>query len=291
VPAQNTFAGARLDRAAQRRADPAWVAERLSDPRSRALLVAPEGVYVDRSSDPPRPLLAPLAGVELEEAVLLGLDDAGALFAVEADGGRLDGAEPMELREAGGRMAQSDGGLAAYAAAVVGWHRSHRFCARCGTLTRSGEAGHVRNCPNCGAQHHPRTDPVVIMLVHDGERALLGRQPHWPAGRYSALAGFVEPGESLEEAVAREVLEESGVSVDEVLYRSSQPWPFPSSLMLGFHATYGSGEPSAGDGELDDVRWFERGELAAIARGETDFHLPPPLAIARRLIDEWLGTG
>jgi NAD+ diphosphatase len=146
----------------------------------------------------------------------------------------------------------------------------------------------VRACPVCGALHHPRTDPVVIMLVHDGDRALLGRQPSWPAGRYSTLAGFVEPGESLEEAVEREVLEEAGVRVRDVLYRSSQPWPFPMSLMLGFHAAYAGGEPVAGDGELDDVRWFTREELAGIARGGTEFHMPPPLAIARQLIDEWL---
>ena len=149
----------------------------------------------------------------------------------------------------------------------------------------------MRRCPNCGAMHHPRTDPVVIMLVHDGaERVLLGRQKVWPPGRYSTLAGFVEPGESLEEAVAREVLEESGIEVGEVLYRSSQPWPFPTSLMLGFHATYAGGEPVIGDGELEDVRWFDRDELVEIARDDKEIQLPPPLAIARQLIDEWLGS-
>jgi len=194
----------------------------------------------------------------------------------------------MEVREAGALMTQEDGGLVAYAAAIINWHRRHRFCANCGNPTHVGEAGHVRECPRCGAIHHPRTDPVVIMVVHDGERALLGRQQQWPEGRYSALAGFVEPGESLEEAVAREVLEESGIVVGDVLYRSSQPWPFPTSLMLGFHATYAGGEAIIGDSELQDVRWFTREELTEIAAGGTDFHLPPPLAIARRLIDEWL---
>jgi NAD+ diphosphatase len=244
---------------------------------------------VDASSDPPRPLLVPLSSLEAPEPVLLGVDDAGALFAVGIDG-TFDGAVPMQLREAGARMAQEDGGLVAYAAAIINWHRTHPHCSRCGTATHIAEAGHVRECPNCGALHHPRTDPVVIMLVHDGDRALLGRQPTWPAGRYSALAGFVEPGESLEEAVAREVLEEAGIVVGDVLYRSSQPWPFPTSLMLGFHAAYVSGEPVVGDGELDDVRWFSREELSEIAGGGTEFHLPPPLAIARRLIDEWLGA-
>ena len=142
----------------------------------------------------------------------------------------------------------------------------------------------MRACPACGAQHHPRTDPVVIMLVHDGDRAVLGRQPHWLTGRYSALAGFVEPGESLEEAVAREVHEETGAHVDEIAYRSSQPWPFPASLMLGFIARWTSGEPVVGDGELEDVRWFTREEIAS-----GGVKLPPRQAIARRLIEEWLG--
>jgi NAD+ diphosphatase len=289
VATTNTFAGARIDRAGERRTDADWLRERLADPASRAVLVGSEGVLVDASSDPPRPLLAPLSAVSVSEPVLLGVDDVGALFAVRFVG-PFDGAVPMELREAGARMSQRDGGLVAYAAAITTWHATHPHCSRCGALTEVAEAGHVRVCPVCRAMHHPRTDPVVIMLVHDGDRALMGRQPTWPAGRYSALAGFVEPGESLEEAVAREVLEETSVHVRDVLYRSSQPWPFPMSLMLGFHATYETGEPTVGDGELDDVRWFARDELLATVRGETEFHVPPPLAIARQLLDEWLGA-
>jgi NAD+ diphosphatase len=289
VATTNTFAGASIDRAVERRTDPDWLRERLADPASRAVLVGAEGVLVDASSEPPRPLLVPLSAVSVSDPVLLGVDDVGALFAVRLDG-PFDGAVAMELREAGARMSQRDGGLVAYAAAITTWHTTHPHCSRCGALTEAGEAGHVRVCPVCRAMHHPRTDPVVIMLVHDGDRALLGRQPTWPAGRYSALAGFVEPGESLEEAVEREVREEAGVQVRDVMYRSSQPWPFPMSLMLGFHASYASGAPSVVDHELDDVRWFSRAELSSIARGETDFHLPPPLAIARQLIDEWLGA-
>jgi NAD+ diphosphatase len=142
--------------------------------------------------------------------------------------------------------------------------------------------------PGCQARHFPRTDPVVIMLVTDGDRCLLGRQPVWPPRRYSCLAGFVEPGESLEDAVVREVCEEAGLRVDRVTYRSSQPWPFPSSLMLGFTADYAGGELSFDDDELEDVRWFEREELRA---GAASGHvlLPPPVAIAHRLIGEWLG--
>jgi NAD+ diphosphatase len=147
----------------------------------------------------------------------------------------------------------------------------------------------VRTCPRCGAQHHPRTDPVVITLVHDGDRrVLLGRQPTWPAGRYSALAGFVEPGESLEEAVVREIGEEAGVAVTAVRYRSSQPWPFPASLMLGFEAAYAGGDAHPHDHELEDVRWVSRAELARAVAGEGPLLLPPPLAIARRLIEGWL---
>lgn len=280
----NTFAGVRLDRAGPRRTDERWLEERLADPASRALLVAQDGVYVNSES---RPALVPLpAG---REVVLLGLDRDGALLAVNAEGLEPPGdAQLMGLREVGALFSPEDAGLLAYATAMVNWHRAHPRCARCGSPTEVEEAGFLRRCPNCGAEHHPRTDPVVIMLVHDGDRALLGRQASWPEGRYSALAGFVEPGESLEEAVAREVLEETSVHVEDVLYRSSQPWPFPASLMLGFHARYAGGEPEVRDGELDDVRWFERGELEAIARGETDFDMPPRLAIARRLIDEWL---
>jgi NAD+ diphosphatase len=290
VTVPNTFAGAVLDRAAEKRTDEDWVAARLADPAGRALAVSAEGPYVDGE----RPALLPLARLgALEEPVLLGLDEAGPVFAVDAEDRpelveRLDGAVPIGLREAGAVASQADGGLLAYAAAIVGWHRTHRFCARCGAPTHMAEAGHVRRCPRCGAVHHPRLDPVVIVLVHDGDRVLLGRQPSWPPGRYSALAGFVEPGESLEEAVAREVGEESGVEVADIVYHSSQPWPFPASLMLGFGARHLAGEPATLDDELEDVRWFAREEVAAAARGEGPLLLPPPLAIARRLIDGWL---
>ena len=153
------------------------------------------------------------------------------------------------------------------------------------------DGGHLRICTRegCAAKHFPRTDPVVIMLVTDGDRALLGRQAVWPPGRYSALAGYVEPGESIEEAVAREVAEEAGIAVEAVTYRSSQPWPFPSSLMLGFTARLaGSADLRFDDDELEDVRWFERDELRGAADAG-DVLLPPPVAIARRLIDDWLG--
>ena len=229
--------------------------------------------------------LVPLREAAPEEPLLLGLDDDGPIFAAEADGAP----ELLGLREAAATLPQSDSGLAAYAAALLGWHRKHRFCANCGNPTELREAGHVRHCPVCGTDHHPRTDPVVIMLVIRGEDVLLGRQAAWPPGRYSALAGFVEPGESLEEAVAREIQEESGVLIGEPRYVSSQPWPFPASLMLGFIAPWESGEPVVNDHELEDTRWFTRAEVRAAAESDDGaLKLPPRLAIARRLIEHWL---
>jgi NAD+ diphosphatase len=290
MPTTNTFAGATIDRVSARRTDAAWVAEQLRSPDARAIVVSDEGPFVDCSDEQCRPALVPLSKLdEVEEPVLLGVDAEGPLFAVQGDA--LEGARTaMSLRDAGARVSQADGGLLAYATAIMIWHRNHRFCARCGHPTAMGEAGHVRQCPNCGAIHHPRTDPVVIMLVHDGDRVLLGRNARWPKGRYSTLAGFVEPGESLEEAVSREVSEEAGVDVTGIRYRSSQPWPFPASLMLGFHAEYARGEPEVRDAELEDVRWFTRDEIAAAIAGQSDVHLPPPVAIARRLIDEWMAS-
>ncbi len=280
MAAPNTFAGARLDRVTARRRDPAWVASLVRDPASRAVVASADAVLVDGD----RLALVPLEG--LSSPLLLGVQDGRALFAV--DGAGRD--DLVGVREIAPALAQDEGGLLAYAASLLNWHRRHGFCSVCGTESEVREAGLLRVCPACGAEHHPRTDPVVIMLVVDGEgdRVLLGRQAAWPEARYSALAGFVEPGESLEDAVAREVLEESGVEVTGARYVSSQPWPFPSSLMLGFEASYAGGEVVAADGELEDARWFTRSELLDAAAERGALRLPPALAIARRLIDGWL---
>jgi NAD+ diphosphatase len=298
VPRANTFAGERLDRVAPRRTDPAWVARRRADPSSRAVVATADGVLVGRDGAAPVHVgldeLPPRA-----EIVLLGVDgddgDGAAVFAADpgpdAAAALRPDAQLLGLRDVAAHAAAADAGLLAHAAGMLNWHRRHRFCANCGSPTDSGEAGYVRVCPRCGASHHPRTDPVVITLVHDGDRVLLGRQPSWPPGRFSCLAGFVEPGESLEEAVAREVGEEAGVAVATVRYVSSQPWPFPASLMLGFEAAYATGEPHPHDRELEDVRWVSREELARAVAGEGDLAVPPPLAIARRLIDGWLARG
>jgi NAD+ diphosphatase len=276
----NTFAGEALDRAGPHRGDEAWLAARLADPAARVVAASAAGVIV--AGERPR-MFAVDALPDGLELVLLGVDgDGHAVFAADP-GDELPG-ERRGLRDLAPMLSQAEGGMVAHAVGLLNWHRRHRFCANCGAPSEAREAGHVRECPACGTQHHPRTDPVVIMLVTDGDRALLGRQAQWPAGRYSALAGFVEPGESLEEAVAREVREEAGVRVDDVRYRSSQPWPFPTSLMLGFSARWAGGEPAVRDAELEDVGWFTR---EAIVDG--DVLLPPPTAIARRLIDEWLG--
>jgi NAD+ diphosphatase len=317
VAEPNTFAGGTLDRAGARRADAAWVAQQLAHPGARAVVGASSGVLVAGDA----PVLVPLAPLLRDgvEPILLGVDGSGALSAVDLDdlrgGARGDedawatrgswvgdrsageavdlpgapaGAEVRNLRDVAPRVADPDAGLLAHAAALLHWRRTSRFCGRCGAPTQPREAGHVRLCPRCGLQAHPRTDPVVIMLVTDGDRVLLGRQPSWEPGRYSALAGFVEPGESLERAVAREVLEEAGVNVGMIHYVSSQPWPFPASLMLGFEAEWGGGDAAVSDGELDDVRWWSAEELEAARRGEGPLRLPGRQAIARRLVDGWL---
>ena len=301
------FARGTLDRAGARRSDPAFVTTALADPRARAVVVGDHGVVVDgpvELSGPDPWALSEEGGrlhatrVPLDGRTLVGTDrpDGAALvLGIDADGAPLLVAEPTgadevsDLRAAAAVLAPPESGLLAYASSMRHWHLAHRHCGHCGAPTVSGEAGHVRTCPD-GHQVHPRTDPVVIMLVTDGDRVLLGRQAAWPPDRWSSLAGFIEPGESLESAVAREVEEEAGVRVGDVRYVTTQPWPFPASLMIGCEAVYREGEARNADAELEAVRWFTRDEIAAAAAGDpaAPLLLPPSVAIARHLLDRWL---
>jgi len=275
------FAGAGLDRAAAMRRRPDWIEEQRADPRARAVLVSERGVWLDDG----QLVLEPPGG----DAIFLGLSGGAPLFADDPGAAEPERGRPAGLREAATDLSAGEAALAAYAGSLLSWHRRHRFCANCGAPTEARDGGHERLCPACGTQHFPRTDPVVIVRVTDGgDGLLLGRQARWPEGRFSLLAGYVEPGETLEEAVRREVLEESGVAVGSVAYLASQPWPFPSSLMLGFSALAERGHPAPADDELAEVRWFERGEVESAARGEGSLMLAPPYSIARRLIDAWL---
>jgi NAD+ diphosphatase len=304
------YAGLELDRAAHLRCDAAWLAERLHDGATRLLPVW-RSQHLVRMRDGCEPLvLSPIEGKTLiaarEELVFLGERGGAAHFAIDVSGLQASAVRPAEdaeladLRAIGPLLRPGDAATLAYARAMLHWHARHRFCGACGATTRSEHAGHVRRCTasGCGIEHFPRTDPAVIMLVTDGDRCLLGRQARWPQGMVSTLAGFVEPGESLEEAVAREVLEEAGVRLSDVRYVASQPWPFPGSIMLGFFAAAASREIRCDAEELEHAAWYSRDEVASF--GEADFsqpmrpgaalRLPPRDSIARFLIDRWLGV-
>jgi NAD+ diphosphatase len=294
-PALPPFTGMALDRASTERKDAEWIQARLADPASRVVTAGREGVLVGNGATAAPVLTRGGLPAGAPEPILLGLDGDAALFAVDLDalapGERdqaIDGSDVMSLRDAGALMAPAEAGLAAYVMALLNWHRRHRFCANCGNATDVAEAGYTRHCPRCGADHFPRTDPVVIMTVEHEDRLLLGRRAGWPAGRLSVLAGFVSPGESAEEAVTREVQEESGIISRDPVFVASQPWPFPASLMLGFHAVSDGGEPRATDGELEEVHWHAGDAIQeAIDGGDPGFQLPPAVSIARFLIDRW----
>lgn len=287
-----------LDRVSAERKQPEWVRARLADPAARTVAASRHGVLLSVNGDgtPTRLLRTEPHEPGDDEPILLGVDQRGAgLFALDleglpasADPEHLSGGRIVSLRDAGSVLAPAEAGLAAYLVGMLNWHRRHRFCANCGTRTAIIEGGHARHCPTCGSHHFPRTDPVVIMTVeHDG-RLLLGRRTGWPAGRLSVLAGFVSPGESAEEAVVREVQEESGILCRDPAYVASQPWPFPASLMLGFHAASDGGRPQPRDGELEEVCWLTRDEVrAAVAGRNPEFLLPPSVSIARYLIERW----
>lgn len=299
----HAFSGNPLDRVQARRLDDAWLAASLDDPRSRFLPFWRLDVLVKKDGSGlgwGRKGLVQKAGA-VPDPVLLGVLDDVAHYAVDvshladpaAELGLGAVAEFADVRGVAGQLSGADMGILAQARALVDWHATHPFCARCGKATVQGQGGAMRSCDACKAEHFPRVNPVVIMLVVRGDRCLLGRQAAWPRGMFSTLAGFVETGETIEEAVRREVLEEAGVTVGEVAYHSSQPWPFPSSLMIGCIAEATSDDVSVDPHELEDARWFDRDTVVRACRGETDaseLWLPPPMAIGRRLCDVWAGT-
>ncbi|WP_433327430.1 NAD(+) diphosphatase [Spirillospora sp. CA-294931] len=279
-----------LDRVSERRKDDAWVASAWDDRRTRVLVVKAGRSLVTRDPSPEL-VLVPSGRAPEGERYLLGIDDDGvAYFAVVGELPVIEGAEDAGLREVGVLLGDRDSGLLTHAVALEHWHATHRFCPRCGAPAEMAAAGHVRVCSTDGSEQYPRVDPAVIMLVRDDrDRVLLARGPSWPADRRSILAGFVEPGESLEQAVAREVREEVGIEVTDVRYLGSQPWPLPQSLMLGFFArAVGDLELRPDAEEILDAAWYTRDELRAeIEAGR--LVAPGPLSIAAQLIMRWYG--
>jgi NAD+ diphosphatase len=284
---QITFAGGPLDRCGELRVDSEAIASAFADPatrfvpvwRYRCLVEGAHAALVTRVE---------LGRAALDQAVFLGQQDGRFLFAVRLD----DEPDPelpvsgefVELREAMSRLAADDASLVAYARAMILWQDRHRHCGCCGQANRPELAGFVMACTHsgCGHRSFPRLDPAIIVLVHDGDRCLLGRQPTWPEDRFSTIAGFVEPGESLEDAVRREVREETNITVRGCRYLASQPWPFPAALMIGFHARAEPGEIRLNDGELAEARWLTREQIAA-----REVILPPDTSVAFRLIEAW----
>jgi NAD+ diphosphatase len=282
-----SFAGNPLDRASARRGDPAWLEEQ-----------AGIGLFLPMWQNRPlvaqgrialRPWRADWTG---GICVFLGLDGTQPVFAIDLAGETppaLDG-EFTEMRPAAFVLPGRDTAIAGLAKAVIDWNRRHGFCPNCGTGTEMRDGGWRRACPRCGAEHFPRTDPVVIMLPILGDECLVGRNARFPGGLYSAFAGFVEPGESLDEAVRRELREEANIEVGDISYHASQPWPFPSSLMLGCYAQALSRDFQIDGVEIADARWLTRGDVRARLAGSVSdaMTLPVPIAIAHHLMKDWV---
>jgi len=290
-----------LDRAAERREDPAWFDAAWSDPATRVVLVHRGKTLV--TGDPTRDDADALVLLRREDATnegvraLLAVDDGTTYVALLVDSAvepwdAAEGTRWEGLREVGAALGDRDSGLLVMAVALANWHATHPRCPRCGVPTVPSQAGWSRTCPDDASVHFPRSDPAVIVLVRDDDdRALLGRRAEWPEGFFSTLAGFVEAGESAEMTVLRELAEEAGVDVDRLDYLGSQPWPFPSSLMLGYHARLAAGSPEARpDGvEISEVRWFSRDEIRAGCE-DGSVKIPPRVSIARRLVEHWYGA-
>ncbi len=288
----NIFAGAFVDRSGHRRKDAAWLESALT--RNDTVFVPVWGDKCLATDEPHHTVLLErddLAAFSGSEPVFLGMYRDSPAFAIGIDAAEAspfaDRGDFHDLRYLGNVLPADEANLVAHARALVLWHGTQKFCGRCGAPMLATAGGNIRICSSdaCGTQIFPRVDPAIIVLVTQHDQCLLGRQSSWPEGRYSTIAGFVEPGESLEDAVAREVLEETDIAVTDVHYHSSQPWPFPASLMLGFHAYGTSSKVTLNDGELEDAQWFSRKEL------NSGFpKLPPRLSIARRLVEDWLNN-
>jgi NAD+ diphosphatase len=295
------YVASSLERAADRRADAGALAALMREPASRFYVLGGDAVALKRSDDRHDPLFA---GEEVrglgdpQEIAFLGLLDGAGRFAVSLAPPGIAALETrgdialIDLRSIAMRGLLDHEHLSALAEgrALVNWHARHRFCANCGAATKLVDGGWRRDCPACRSSHFPRTDPVVIMLAVDGERCLLGRSPRFQSGMWSCLAGFVEPGESIEEAVQRETREEAGIVGGRVAYFASQPWPFPMSLMIGCHVEARSREIVVDRSELDGAGWFERAEVALMLAGRHPAGLtaPNPIAIAHHIIRAWV---
>ena len=290
----NVFAGAFVDRTGERRKDPDWLADAERSEAARFVPIWGDLCLVN--DDPLHAVLLERSQIESlagdDNLIFLGLFRNQPAFALAID---REGEPPFSefgefqsLRTLGTRLPLDEANLVAHARALVLWHASQLYCGICGSPSQPEAGGNTRRCSNseCAREIFPRTDPAIIVLVQDGERCLLGRQENWPEHLYSTIAGFVEPGESLEDSVRREVYEETNIRVGQVHYHSSQPWPFPSSLMLGFIAKATTADIELNDGELEDAQWFTREQL------RSDFpKLPFRISIARRLVDHWIMLG
>lgn len=289
------FAGNRIDRQSESRSDDA-VAQAIDDTTARFYLFQGDDTLLksERDGDPLFTIdEAREFGIATEAALLLGWAPQGPrLTGVVPQGAHLRHEvtrHSLRALAVDGYLAADHLGALAQARALINWHRRHSFCSVCGQPTCIGNSGLRRDCPACGAQHFPRSDPVVIMLAIHGEQCLLGRQPHFPAGMYSCLAGFMEPGETIEDAVRRETAEEAGIIVGRVRYYASQPWPFPTSLMIGCHAEALSTTINRDAAELEDCRWFGRDEVARMLAGNhpNGTTTPVAMAIAHHIIRAW----
>ena len=298
---QNTFAGNPLNRASERRKDDAWLNEQLKSDESLGIAIWNGKPLVENSKDGgvqiaylPAKMVAELAG-GAETLLFMGLWKETAVFAVDLDGGADPADGPLsglgrfeDLRGLAMRLPHTDAAILATAKQMFEWRRRHKHCANCGEPSLVAEGGWKRACPACKAEHFPRTDPVVIMLAVHGERCMLGRQEIWPAGMFSSLAGFLEPGETIEEACARELHEEAGLKTSSVVYHSTQPWPYPSSLMIGLIAQVEDDDATPDQTELSEVRWFTKEEARTLLAGKLpNTFAPGPMAIAHQLIKAW----